>query len=349
LPQELKIDNRYIQCGISNFVIESFHNPSEKEIHILKIFRDKWEKRFHVTLHGKKTSEKIKGENIRIIVGVQGKESDIFQMREYEQAIFQNLLDCPNPEQAYCIFHRRKDHKIFVFANDEKGLFYGMETLFQIFNGLPFHKKKIAMPGFEILDWPDIRRRGAASVLFDSRGIVRNLKDSERKFKDFAGMKLNFYQDNAIGFASDSSGKLSLCPKVKPLYSLAKQWNIDFIPTLHHMDQQFKQTRYKALVKLYPDAVGKTKSGSHLIPWCYESPSSKNMLKKAFQTIIEGSGADSIGVWLTECSQNGNGLCQCSKCKGNASHILRNEINMVVNAWKSSDCAKRGIKLNLKF
>ena len=86
--------------------------------------------------------------------------------------------------QGYVLLIEKKH--IIIRAKKKAGLFYGVQTLQQIFRGM---KKDNNIPCLKIVDWPDLKYRGVQDDI--SRGPVPTLDFMKKQIRRYASMKLN--------------------------------------------------------------------------------------------------------------------------------------------------------------
>ncbi len=182
---------------------------------------------------------------------------------DYELLKNQNessLLNANN-EESYNL--EIKDGRIFIYSINEKGLFYGIQTLIQLIkNAFLLDKKLINLPKnerkrfilseIEIKDVPDLKIRGIAQDI--SRGQVFTVENAKRYIKIISHYKMNFYcpyiedmfahpKHPVIG---NNRGALT-CDEIKEIDEFAKKRYVEFVPIfecLGHVDNILQHKEY---------------------------------------------------------------------------------------------------------
>lgn len=141
---------------------------------------------------------------------------------------------------------------IFISAKDQKGLFYGLQTLKQIVRGV---KDKSSLPGLRITDYPSLKIRGVMDDI--SRGPVPKIDFIKFQIRRLAEMKinmLNHYVENVVktkshpGFAPDS-GSITI-DQWKELAQYAAKYNITLVggfQSFGHFNNILKTPEYARL------------------------------------------------------------------------------------------------------
>ena len=166
-----------------------------------------------------------------------------------------------NNEESYNL--EIKDGRIFIYSINEKGIFYGIQTLIQLIkNALLLDKilinlpknerKRFILSEIEIKDVPDLRIRGIAQDI--SRGQVFTVENAKRYIKIISHYKMNFYcpyiedmfahpKHPVIG---NNRGALT-CEEIKEIDEFAKKRYVEFVPIfecLGHVDNILQHREY---------------------------------------------------------------------------------------------------------
>ena len=89
-------------------------------------------------------------------------------------------------EQGYYI--NCEDSSLLVYSEDLQGLYYGLQTILQIFNS---HHYKLSFTPVTILDYPDMLIRGVSDDI--SRGQAPKVSNLKKFIKDLSHYKVNHY------------------------------------------------------------------------------------------------------------------------------------------------------------
>lgn len=106
----------------------------------------------------------------KLIIGESGDRS----VRSYKKFI---------PEQAEGYYLRVRNHEIVIAGHDERGTFYGLQTLKQLL-------KKPELPKVEITDFPDVQKRGVVEGYY---GKPMNFETHLRMLAYYGANKMNTY------------------------------------------------------------------------------------------------------------------------------------------------------------
>ncbi len=141
---------------------------------------------------------------------------------------------------------------IFISAKDQKGLFYGLQTLKQIVRGL---SNKTFLPGLRITDYPSLKIRGVMDDI--SRGPVPKIEFIKYQIRRLAEMKinmLNHYVENVVKTKSHpefspDSGSITI-DQWKELAQYATKYNITLVggfQSFGHFNNILKTPEYAHL------------------------------------------------------------------------------------------------------
>ena len=165
-----------------------------------------------------------------------------------------------------------KKNRIIIHAIDEKGIFYGIQTLIQLIkNGyltnetheiLPKNNhNKLILPEIEIKDIPDLKIRGIAQDI--SRGQVFTVENAKRYVKILSHYKMNFYclyiEDMFAHPKHPLIGKergALTSEEIKEIDKFAKERYVELVPIfecLGHLDNILQHDKYSNLAE-FPGA-----------------------------------------------------------------------------------------------
>lgn len=120
------------------------------------------------------------GSRKKILIGTPDKSNYIRKKMEEN-----NLLpDGDLGDEGYTLLI--DSNEIIISANDPKGLFYGVQTLKQLFKG---SISESSLHGIKIKDWPDYKYRAVSDDI--SRGPLPTLDYMKYQIRRFAEMKVN--------------------------------------------------------------------------------------------------------------------------------------------------------------
>ncbi len=177
-----------------------------------------------------------------------------------------NSLDLLEPKNVEAYNLEIRDGRILIIGTSERGIFYGLQTLFQLIkNAYIKHLSQIpsnrvledplSLPEIIIKDTPDLKIRGIAQDI--SRGQVCTLDNAKRYLKIISHYKMNFYclymEDMFIHPKHPEIGKnrgALTCEEVKELDKYAKERFIELVPIfecLGHVDNILQHEEYQKL------------------------------------------------------------------------------------------------------
>jgi hexosaminidase len=150
-------------------------------------------------------------------------------------------LGAEQHDEGYVIISGKE--QTVVIAATDAGLFYGAQTVKQMFRGDGPEARVFAAT---IRDWPAMRWRGMQDDL--SRGPLPTLEFQKKQIRTFAAYKLNVYSpyyEHTFAYNSQpimaAPGGVMTQEESKELVAYAKQYHIEVIPEqeafghLHHM------------------------------------------------------------------------------------------------------------------
>lgn len=232
------------------------------------------------------------------------------------------LKTCPNSRQAYLI-RPAGDAGLVVAALDEKGLYYGAQTLRQLLSAGVLTNGSVRIPLAEVTDWPDMEERG----IWNSARVVPRL----------AALKLN-YLTYVCGHAASSNfwPRPRLDPAMMDL--LRRHAMVERVQMLHHLNYF---DRLFGIYKTHPELMGQGaaavcegeqyKFAKRDIPViCASQPLWKTIVADMLAALGE-QHAPEVSVWLSEFK----GQCQCAQCLKSGLTQTQLESKLVVDAWQS--------------
>lgn len=147
---------------------------------------------------------------------------------------------------------------ILLWAESEKGLFYGMMTLEQLLLAAKAYNLS-ELPCAILRDWPALAMRGFSEDY--GRDQLPTLEEHKRSIRDLARFKVNTYlwfiePDHFVyAFDPDISTDYDrfTFEDIRELVAYAKRYYLEIIPTvelLGHMEQTLRHDRYKPLAEM---------------------------------------------------------------------------------------------------
>ncbi|MFA7185584.1 MAG: glycoside hydrolase family 20 zincin-like fold domain-containing protein, partial [Victivallales bacterium] len=140
-----------------------------------------------------KTGTEAKGDGFEIIIGKIDKNGyvDTLQVPNW-----QRLTKLKNNDQAYFIIPVQ-DNKLLVTGLNEKGIFYGVQTLKQLLNK-DINETQVVIPLATITDWPDLSCRG----LWNGESLLL--------YEYLSMVKLNYAKNYVASSPFIRKGKISI-------------------------------------------------------------------------------------------------------------------------------------------
>ncbi len=191
----------------------------------------------------------------------------ISKISKEEETLFNELKDFSllqeYGEEAYGL--EINGNFIMIYGLNEKGVFYGLQTLIQIIKNSYLndphltreHEKSSSflLPNLQIKDYPDFKMRGIADDI--ARGQIFSLESAKRYFTILSHYKVNFYflylEDMFAHPKHPDIGRNrgALTPEeVKELDAFAKERYITLVPIfqcLGHVDNILIHEKYESL------------------------------------------------------------------------------------------------------
>jgi len=328
LPHELSMSGRSYAIPAGDCALQSSPGASPKEKQIIDAFKEKWQAEYNVPL-------KENDGRLTIIAGVV-KNSPLLQ-KASENGVFdaKYLAERPSPEQAYAIATVADNGKltVYVAANDNTGLYYGLLTFKQLLNGLS-KNQDLTLPHCRIVDWPDIPERG---VMAGTRKGGQLQLMSE--------MKLNVNHD-WIWMGVSSNRVISYGKGYHDRFLTGEKYNIKTIPHLVHIDYLFSEG--KGMDK-FPELAAAGKTGERIYgsesgrTFCYGNPKAQDVMDQIFEAIAKADLGDRLVVQMGESPT----CCYCDICKGDMRKHFINEIKHIMHAYQKAKAINPALKMDI--
>ena len=142
------------------------------------------------------------------------------------------------------------DNGLTISAKGEEGLFYGVQTLFQL---IKKEDNEIFIPGMEIIDWPDVEVR---AVHYDTKHHQDRQSYVKSFIRDLARYKINMLVwewEDKFAYTSHSEigapGAFTM-QEMQDFTRYAKEYHIELVPLvqgLGHVSYLLKWPQYKDL------------------------------------------------------------------------------------------------------
>lgn len=329
MPQELRMTDRASEIPAGECAIQSSPGISQKEKQIIDAFKEKWQAEYNVPL-------KENDGRLTIVAGVI-KNSPVLQ-KAAEAGAFdaKYLSERPNPEQAYTIatVADRGNLTVYVAANGNVGLYYGLLTFKQLVNGLS-KNQELTLPHCQITDWPDIPERGIVPGASNAGQLKRMSEMKLNVSHNWIWMKVS--PDRVISY----SGK-----KYDEFFQAGEKYNIKAIPNLVHTDYLFGAG--KGMDK-FPELAAAGKTGERIYgsesgnTFCYGNPKTQDVMDQIFEAIAKANLGDHLMVQMGESST----CCHCDICKGDERKHFVNEIKHIMHAYQKAGLINPALKLDI--
>ena len=227
------------------------------------------------------------------------------------------LKTLPHNAQAYVI-EPQLDAKLLVAGLNEKGVYYGAQTLRQLL--LPYLSADEArIPLATVVDWPDMDERGTWNVSYTL---------------DFmAGLKLNNYR-----IMSRYKNQIKRDQKAELVFEELNSRRVRaFYPVVSFIHLNFlNEPAYGRWFEAYPELAGKgdkalqkmNPNPDHRVP-CASNPLLKKLLADAMRTAAS-QGAQEFDVWQSEFVSE----CECDACQKSGKGQMGLEAEASVAAWQ---------------
>jgi hypothetical protein len=332
LPQELRLRNTAfgVEANTALLVHDLGENETTKQM--LADFSTKWGEKFAPLHHS--NEHLAMPYTWKIVVGLVGSHPELKQAAEKGLIDAQYLAERPNPEQAYILRALTVDgvSTVYIAANAESGLYYGLLTCGQLLDSLS-GKEGLIVPEIEIVDWPDVKWRGSWTVLSRNWGIPveQDIPNYEKTIRDFSGWKYNLCEAWAVRPVLDKDENLAAewyFPQ--DTIGLGKKYGVWVYPGTSHLTAPF--LRNKKLVEKYPGiaATPDAKAAKEFPVFCLNAPKMDEIFDNYLVSLAKQF--DFADLWLSEI-EGSRGVCHCPKCKGDPRQAFLRETELLMNAY----------------
>jgi len=224
-------------------------------------------------------------------------------------------------EQAY-IIHPVDQDQLLIAALNERGLYYGARTLYQLLS-TSLSPEHVLVPLAHITDWPDLDERG-----------LWNFPDEKEWIPWLSSLKLNYGKMAATRLAPIERGKTNQATIDKALMHESRNRAFNYSPFILHLNFLHDCGLFRA----HPELAGvgdgaltgryfaHKQGNQHRAP-CASQPILVDILAEWMQSIAAQDGLD-ISCWLSERP----GQCGCTNCSATGQFVL--EARAFVNAWR---------------
>lgn len=266
-------------------------------------------------LFREKTGEVPAGNKFLILVGVLDGGG---ALEGRKVANTERLHNLPNSNQAYVI-HPDGENAILVTGLNEKGVYYGVQTLKQLL-APGMSGERVSIPLAEVTDWPD----------FDERGVWNVAPD----ISWMSALKLNYRRISAISRTFRRNEKVSSNLTSQSLEAMRNRAFVLSVSTTHL--NFLNRPDYGKLYEAYPEIAGKGDSAFqkmnpspyHQAP-CASEPILVDVLEGMMLDMAE-KGAQEADVWQTEFVSG----CACERCIASGKGQIGLETDAIVAAWR---------------
>jgi hypothetical protein len=321
-PHELHLKGEAYRVMPEQCSLKTASSPGKIETQITTDFQDRWLKGFKKKLSATDGS-------FRIIAGLLETTPELAEAAKRGVFDAKYLAERKNPEQAYAITtEKNKDNvTVYIAANKEAGLYYGLVAFEQLLQGVP-SAPGLIYPHTDILDWPDIRMRGSWGFLRHLGNSSAAIKKYQSKMEHFSRWKLNLVENWYLGPKIDKDGKMKVSWTFpKELIGIGKQYGQIVFPGTGHFSRHINSSVAKHFSGV---TTSKRSAPQHL---CYSNPNTQKFVEAYMIGIAKEF--DFCEFWLSEL-EGPRGACQCKKCKGNTRQQYINEVNTVVEAYRKA-------------
>ena len=159
-------------------------------------------------------------------------------------------------EQGYILVINAPSQSITIWASTAQGIFYGIQTLYQLFNQ-KLSPNRCIVPSVIILDYPDMEFRGISDDV--SRGQAATVEGYKRFIRELSRFKMNhyfMYIEDVVEIEGHPEigkdrGRLSKI-EIQEISAFAKNYFITFSPiveSLGHLDNILSLPEYVDLAE----------------------------------------------------------------------------------------------------
>jgi len=266
-------------------------------------------------LFREKTGEVPSGKKFLILIGVLDDKGAV-EGRKVGNAV--RLKSLPNNQQAY-IIESQGENTIIVAGLNERGVYYGIRTLYQLLE-MTLTPDKAIIPLVSVVDWPD----------FDERGVWNFMTDEYLPW--YASYKLNFSHLSAGLVPNPVKREENV--RVRDMTGYLKRRHIRAFVEAFSITHLNFLDRYFGLYQAYPELAGKGEKAwqkanphpQHRVP-CATNPLMVKVLTEIMESAAE-QGARDFSVWLSEFTSQ----CECEECMKTGQSEA--ETYAAISAWK---------------
>jgi len=300
---------------------------NEKDKYIAEYLRNELKDLYGIELEIKKEVRNAKG---NIVIGEPWKDERIKDISE--KLNIKITKDEPGEEGYYLIV---KPDFILISGSDERGCFYGVQTLLQL---LRIKDKKIIIPSVKIKDWPTLKIRG--TCFFNSPPVP------VESFKEFVEKIFVRHKLNTIILGLDQWFNFPSHPEINPkgvkrkdlerILEICKKNFIYVIPEIECLRSCYNILRYHPELK---ESKGKTVNA------CPSNPDLYKLLFDLFKDTEEifkpYGGFKYFSIGCDEVEQSPFGVCErCKKTGKKPYELFAYAIKKFYDYWK-----ERGVKI----
>lgn len=236
------------------------------------------------------------------------------------EALILNLSVNPDvvvDQQGYKMF---VEEEISIYANDDVGLFYGVQTLLQLFRNVAETKQ---LPKLYIHDYPDILNRG---VMLDiSRDRIPKMDTLKVLVDKLSHLKINqlqLYMEHTFAYKNHRVVWEEYSPltaeEVRELDEYCKERHIELVPnqnTFGHMAKWLIHDEYKYLAEA-PDGFETPWDTKFLQPFSLSPavPESIKLVDEILQELLPNFSSNKVNIGCDEtfdlCQGKSKELCE---------------------------------------
>jgi len=249
-----------------------------------------------------------------IVLSIFDRDEEFRTAFDWQDALFDERLK----EEGYSL--SITPERILLSARTEVGLFYGVQTLRQLFEE---EGGRMKISCLRMRDWPSIRYRGVMQDI--SRGQVLNMKSLKQVIRTISYFKMNLlspYIEHTFAFKNhpligQGCGSLT-SEEVRQLDKYARDYHVELVPSfqaLGHFQQILKHKEYARLAE--------TETRWSLSP---AKEDSYKLLEELFSEIVPAFSSKFFNIGCDEVWDLGTGKSKkMAQGKGELylSHILR--------------------------
>ena len=334
LPHELRLKGVAYRVPAQSCGIVAGADATPRGQQMVNDFRARWQTRFGSELQSQSNS-------LLIVAGLVKANAQLQKAAEQGILDARYLASRRNPEQAYttAMSAGGPGVKVYVAANDTPGLYYALLTLEQL---LTSHSTAdtVVLPHAQVVDWPDIRRRGSWTILNHAgkgEKAVRGYHDTLRRFSEWKYNLAEAWHLFADKLAEDGTVK-AYWVFPKEVIEMGRRYAVEVFPGTGHITGKMGPPEMK---KRFPGAAGTPQKPERKVyNLCHSHPDTQEMLDQYVASIARQF--DFVELWMTEL-EGPRGCCHCPKCEGNLRPAFIKETQHLMHAYQEAK------KINPKF